>query len=190
MYKKSNYILLILSFCFFGCKKSENYSEVRKTLEKVLEDDQKFRQPNFDYVKQNLLDRKNTKIVTKIIDSLGWLGEDKIGHDANLALFVVFQHTQELSTREKYLQVMKKAVKTGNADKRQLAYMIDRDELLNHRKQIYGTQYSINKNGSAFIENLIDPANINKRRKSMNLYPLEDYLKKIDSSNKVNNSNR
>lgn len=183
MITKFKYTLPVLFLCILGCKKTENYSEVKKTLEKVLVDDQKFRQPTYDFIKQNPIDRKNIKIVTKIIDSLGWLCEDKIGHDANLALFVAIQHADKLETMEKYLPIMRKATKAGNADKRQLAYLIDRIELANNRKQIYGTQPSINKDGKAFIENLIDPMNVNLRRKSMNLYPIEKYIKMIDSSN-------
>lgn len=183
MITKLKYTLPVFILCFFGCKKTENYSEVKKTLEQVLVDDQKFRQPTYDYIKQAPIDRKNIKIVTKIIDSLGWLGEDKIGHDANLALFLVIQHADKLETMEKYLPILKEAANKGNAKKEQAAYLIDRVELLNNRKQIYGTQYSIRKNGTTFIENLIDSVNVNSRRKSMDLYPLEDYLRKIDSSN-------
>lgn len=128
------------------------------------------------------MDRKNLKIVTKIIDSLGWLGKDKVGNEANLSLFMTIQHADKLSTMENYLPIMKEAVKNGNADKKQLAYLIDRVEFLNDRNQIYGTQISYDKNGKAFIENLADPENVNFRRKSMELYSIEDYIKKIDSS--------
>ncbi|MDR6457260.1 hypothetical protein J2786_000353 [Chryseobacterium vietnamense] len=187
MITKLKYLLLVFILSFFGCKKTENYSEVRKTLEQVLVDDQKFRQP-MDFIKQAPLDRKNIKIVTKIIDSLGWLGEDKIGHDANLALFVALQHADKLETMEKYLPVLKEAANKNNAEKGQAAYLIDRVELLNNRKQIYGTQYSIRENGTAFIENLIDSANVNSRRKSMDLYPIEKYIEMIDSSNNATRS--
>lgn len=183
MITKIKYPLLIFILYFFGCKKAENYSEVRKTLEQVLVDDQKFRQPTYNYINQNPIDRKNIKIVTKIIDSLGWLGEDKIGHDANLALFIALQHADKLETMEKYLPVLKEAANKDNAEKGQAAYLIDRVELLNNRKQIYGTQYSIRENGTAFVENLIDSANVNSRRKSMDLYPIEKYIEMIDSSN-------
>ncbi|MET3538035.1 DUF6624 domain-containing protein [Chryseobacterium limigenitum] len=183
---KLNHIALILCLCFFGCKKTENYSEVRKTLEKVLVEDQMYRNPVFNSEKQTPIDRKNMQIVTKIIDSLGWLGEDKIGKDANLAFFAVIQHAPELSTMEKYLAVMKDAVKKGNAEKSRLAYLIDRVEILNNRNQIYGTQYSIRENGEIYIGNLIDSSNVDSRRKSMNLEPIKDYLKGLDSLDYVN----
>lgn len=175
----------LLTFCCFSCKKKQEYEGVRKTLEKVLKDDQKFRDPNYDHFRQDSLDRKNIQVVAKIIDSLGWLGEDKIGTDANLALFVAIQHARDLETMEKYLAVMKKAVLNGNAKKKQLAYLIDRVELLNNRKQIYGTQLSFKNNGRAYVGNILDSMQLNARRKKMELDPIENYLKIVDSSNNI-----
>lgn len=191
---KLNHIIVLFIFCFFECKKTkktDNYIEIKKTLEKVLKDDQKYREQTIiDWEKQKPLDRKNLKIVTRIIDSLGWLGKDKIGKDANTALFITIQHADKLSTMEKYLPILKEAAKKGNAEKGQAAYLIDRVELLNNRKQIYGTQYSIRENGTAFIENLIDSANVNSRRKSMDLYPIEKYIRMIDSSNSAESTKK
>jgi hypothetical protein len=181
-----NYFVLLLCFVFFSCEKKHKYAEIRKTLEKVMVDDQKFRQPIYDYVKQNPLDEKNIRIVTKIIDSLGWLGKDKIGKDANTALFATIQHSNKLSTMEKYLPIIKEASENGHAEKSQLAYLIDRVELLNNRKQIYGTQLSIRDNGKVFIENLINPTQVNARRKAMGLDTIEDYIRVCDSLNSAN----
>jgi hypothetical protein len=97
-------------------------------------------------------------------------------------LFAVIQHANTLAVMEKYLPVMKEAAKKGDADKRQLAYLIDRIELANNRKQIYGTQYAVDEKGNVYFNDLMDSANVNSRRKSMNLYPIEDYIHKIDSS--------
>ncbi|PWW27582.1 MULTISPECIES: DUF6624 domain-containing protein [unclassified Chryseobacterium] len=181
------HILLTVMVCCFSCKKKEDYSEVQKTLEKALTEDQKYREPDYDYIKQNPIDEKNIEIVTKIIDSLGWLGKDKIGENANTALFAVIMHANKLETMEKYLPILKEAAKKGNAEKSQVAYLTDRIELLNNRKQIYGTQPSIRSNGKTFIENLIDSANVNARRKSMGLDPIENYIRICDSANSVMN---
>lgn len=172
--------LLLVIFCFFSCKKSDNYTKTRKILEKVLIEDQKYRGAIENASLQKDIDEHNLRIVTKIIDSLGWLGKDKIGEDANLALFATIQHSN-LKIMEKYLPVLKDAVNKGNATKKELAFLIDRVERLNGRKQIYGTQYFINDNGNVILRSVIDSVNINKRRKSMNMEPIEDYLKLIDS---------
>ena len=142
----------------------------------MIIDDQKFREPNYNHNLQKPLDRENIEIVTKIIDSLGWLDEDAIGHDANLALFVTLQHADKLSTMEKYLPILKNAAREGKAKMDQYAYLKDRVELLNNRPQIYGTQYNVHVDGSVSIKNLKDSLNVNERRKEVGLMPLEKYI--------------
>ena len=179
-----NSILLLLILCIYSCKKPENYTETKRVLEKVLIDDQKYRGATENPTLLKNIDEQNIRIVTKIIDSLGWLGKDKIGEDANLALFATIQHSN-LKIMEKYLPLLKDAVKKGNATKKELAFLIDRVEKLNGRKQIYGTQYFIGDKGNVVLRNVIDSVNINKRRKSMDMEPIEDYLKLIDSIRQV-----
>ncbi|WP_449400681.1 DUF6624 domain-containing protein [Chryseobacterium wanjuense] len=175
-----HFIIFLLLFFLCSCRKeNNNYIVIKNRLEAALKEDQKYRVPVYDPIKQNPIDAKNLLIVTKIIDSAGWLGEDKIGKDANLALFAIIQHANSLEIMEKYLPIMKDAASKGNADKSQLAYLIDRVELLNNRKQIYGTQYSIDENGKVFFENLADSSKVDLRRKTMNLESLEDYIKEI-----------
>ena len=176
-------ILIILTTFTLNCERKNKHSEIRETLEKVLKADQRFRNPYIP-AKQNPIDRRNIKIVTQIIDSLGWLGKDEIGNDANLALFLVIQHNDKLSTMEKYLAKMKAAAKINKADKSQVAYLTDRVELINGRKQIYGTQLTFDKNGNAFIDNVIDPGKVNERRKKMGMVAVEEYLKVVDSDSK------
>lgn len=180
--KHSCFILLLNVLLISSCKKKDDeYRIIKYQLEKVLVDDQKYRAPVYNPQKQNPIDRNNLMIVTKIIDSLGWLGKDKIGNDANLALFVTIQHAGKLSVMEKYLPIMKEAVKRGNAERSQMAYLIDRVEILNNRKQIYGTQYSIDDKGKVFFKDIADSSHVNTRRKSMNLGTIDEYIKMIDS---------
>ena len=172
--KYYNY-LLIYTLLYSACTNTEkhNYQKLKITLEKVYDDDQLYRAANYDYTKQKPLDLKNEKIVTKIIDSIGWIGTDKIGRKANQALYLALQHSN-LQTMEKYLPIMKAAVNSGNAEKEDIAFLIDRVEKLNNRKQIYGTQYcNFDKKGDAKIYQMIDPKNVNRRRYLMNLPPLK-----------------
>lgn len=174
-------ILILLLLTIFSCKNENNYTEIKKILEKVFDDDQKLRFNKTYSSEQAQLDEKNIRIVAKIIDSVGWIGKDKIGEKANDAIFLTIQHANKLETMEKYLPIMIEAVNKGNAEKKQLAYLIDRIETLNGRKQIYGTQYSVNGNGKIIINNFVDPVNVNSRRKSMNLIPIEEYIKMVES---------
>lgn len=120
-------------------------------------------------------DSINLLKVKAILDQYGWLGPDVIGQEGNTTLFLVIQHS-DLATQEKYLPMMKEAVRKGKAEGSQLALLVDRVEMFNNRPQIYGSQIS-SDNGKYIIYKIIDEANVNKRRAEVGLEPLEEYVK-------------
>lgn len=112
-----------------------------------------------------------------ILDSFGWLGPDVIGERGNTTLFLVIQHS-DLKTQEKYLPMMRKAVKMGNALPSDLALLEDRVALLNGKKQIYGSQVIQDSiTGKYKFAPIDDPGNVNKRRALVRLEPIEEYAK-------------
>lgn len=60
-------------------------------------------------------DSLNTIKVVKILDEKGWVGKDVVGSQANQTLFLVIQHS-DLKYQQKYLPMMREAVKKGNAN--------------------------------------------------------------------------
>lgn len=126
----------------------------------------------------NYHDSLNTNIVTKILDQYGWLGEDKVGNKGNVTLFLVIQHAN-LKIQQKYLPMLRKAVKKGKAKASSLALLEDRVALREGRKQIYGSQMSSvpDHPEKYYLSPLIDPDNVDKRRASVGLQPLADYVK-------------
>lgn len=123
----------------------------------------------------NQNDSLNLIKVKMILDQYGWLGPDVIGQQGNTTLFLVIQHS-DLATQEKYLPMMKEAVRNGKAEGSQLALLVDRVEMYNKRPQIYGSQIN-SENGKYIVYKIIDEANVNKRRAEVGLEPLEEYVK-------------
>ncbi len=122
-------------------------------------------------------DSINNLRVTKILDKFGWLGEDKIGNKGNLTLFLVIQHS-DLNIQQKYLPMMRLAVKEGKAKASALALLEDRVALGEGRKQTYGSQ--IGTNGAekrTYVLPLVDPDHVDERRAAVGLGPLADYVK-------------
>ena len=72
---------------------------------------------------------------------------------------------------------MRAAVKRGNALPQNLALLEDRVLTNQGKKQIYGSQVSIDSTGQKTFFPIIDEANVNKRRASVGLGPIEDYAK-------------
>ncbi|MFD1603570.1 DUF6624 domain-containing protein [Flavobacterium artemisiae] len=112
--------------------------------------------------------------VMKILDEKGWIGSDVVGAEASQTLYLVIQHA-DLVYQQKYLPMMREAVKKGNAKPANLAYLEDRVALREGGKQIYGSQIYTNPSTKKnFIAPLEDPDNVDKRRAEVGLGPLSD----------------
>lgn len=161
-------------------------------LDSIFTDDQQYRQQISGIEKKygrqsnemeslrktiNEKDSVNLVKVRSILDKYGWLGADVIGNQGNVTLFLVIQHANS-STQEKYLPMMREAVKQGKANAGNLALLEDRVALGKGEKQIYGSQIGINPETKIYyVLPLEDPDNVDKRRSEVGLDPLSDYLK-------------
>ncbi len=122
-------------------------------------------------------DSINLITVTAILDKYGWLGPETVGNQGSMALFLVIQHSSQ-QVQEKYLPVMRKAVKEGKALAANLALLEDRVALEEGKKQIYGSQVQTDpKTGKSSFRPIEDEPNVDKRREEVGLGPLRDYAK-------------
>jgi hypothetical protein len=158
-------------------------------LDSILESDQAGRKNIDEMVKKygweskqvqglwkeiHLTDSINLIKVTAILDQYGWLGPDIVGNDGSSALFLVIQHS-DLKIQEKYLPMMREAVKNGKAHGSSLALLEDRVALRQGKKQIYGSQIAM-ENNIYFVNELVDPDNVDKRRAEVGLGPIAEYV--------------
>lgn len=174
----------------FQAEKDLDEALIRK-LDKILKEDQKHRLQfdkiekkhgrNSKKVKEQLKlihekDSINLIEVKKILDSRGWLGQETIGKEGSVTLFLVIQHS-DLETQLKYLPMLREAVKKGNAYPSDLAFLEDRVAVSQGKKQIYGSQIGTDTStGEYYLYPLIDPANVDERRSEVGLKPLAEYL--------------
>jgi hypothetical protein len=88
----------------------------------------------------------------------------------------VIQHA-DIATQQKYLPMMREAVKKGNARPSSLALLEDRVLLRTGKNQIYGSQIGTDpKTNLNYVLPLDDPENVDKRRAEVELQPLADYI--------------
>ena len=171
-------------------KNPQYNSRLGKVLDSVLQTDQKARSDFFsargkyaiNSVEYNALlsemrkiDSSNLAIVLDIINKYGWLGEEVVGINGNMALFLVIQHSN-LDVQEKMLPILKAAVLDKRARPNNLALLEDRISVAKTGKQIYGSQY-YEKDSVKKLYPIIDPINVNKRRVEVGLGTIEDYKK-------------
>jgi len=121
-------------------------------------------------------DSLNLIKVRAILDQYGWLGPEVVGQQGNSTLFLVIQHSDQ-ATQEKYLPMMREAVKNGKAQANSLALLEDRVAIGQGKRQIYGSQIGRDPaTQQYYILPLDDPDNVDKRRAEVGLSPLAEYV--------------
>ncbi len=170
---------------------SDIVEKIKKILNKVYEDDQKYRKnskefldkygPNSNEVQEAVkeqarLDKLNLERIEVILEQYGWLSEDIVGFKESEAIFLVIQHAS-LETQIKYFSIMENAVKLGNARKCDLAMLEDRILVKQGKEQRYGTQLIYNENERQYsLEPLANPKTVEDRRESVGLPSMNEYL--------------
>ena len=145
-----------------------------KEIEKKFGWDSKEMQAHWAIIKEK--DSVNLVKVSAILDKYGWLGEDVVGNQGNSTLFLVIQHSDQ-KTQEKYLPMMREAVKNDKADASSLALLEDRVALGQGKRQIYGSQIGRDPDTKLyFVLPLEDPDNVDKKRAEVGLPPLANYV--------------
>lgn len=172
----------------------EKFRKVGAALSRIYKEDQRLRleynsilerHPDMPNKTDSILevmrvtDSIHVAFVTNSIDTFGWLGQNRIGIEANLAQFYVIQHSN-LAVRRKYLPVLEKAVKKGTAEKIHLAYLIDRIAVEEGRLQIYGSQFGENpQTRKLYVLPLLKPGSVDERRRQAFMPPIADELRNM-----------
>lgn len=151
--------------------------QINEIIEKYGRDSDELKQ---HWEKIATKDSINLIKVKKILDERGWPGKDIIGKRGNMTLFLVIQHA-DLEVQEKYLPMIKEAVKKENIRPSSLALLEDRIAIRKGNKQIYGSQIGRDEEtGTYYIYPLQDPDHVDKRRAEVGLGPLQDYISRWD----------
>lgn len=161
----------------------------KKQLQKVKLLNKKYpEKSNLDYKRKikklvkklNVIDRKNTNEIKKIISEFGWPGKSLVGKRVARAAWLLVQHADHnLNFQKKCLRLLKKAVDENEAEKKHLAYLTDRVLIHQNKKQLFGTQFRGNKDGKFTSFPIKDAEKIDLRRKEMGLESLLKCKKKM-----------
>jgi hypothetical protein len=129
--------------------------------------------------KMQVQDSINLIRIKDVINTYGWVGPDEVGKKGAQTIFLVIQHADSL-TQVTYFPIMQEAVRKGKAQPQHLALLEDRILTNQGKEQIYGSQVRANDKGKYEFFPIKDEPNVNKRRASVGLDPLEEYAKNFD----------
>ena len=124
---------------------------------------------------KKIINDQNLNRIIEIIDAQGWPKKSVVEGSAATTVFLIIQHS-DIEIQKKYLPLMKEAANNGEADWSLLALLIDRVNIREGKKQIYGSQITRNEDGSFSVKDLQDPEYVNQRRKEVGLEPIEEYV--------------
>lgn len=122
-------------------------------------------------------DALNLSFVTDLLEKQGWPNKNDVSLNGGQAVFLVLQHA-DLATQKKFLPVVEEAVKVGNTLPSNLAILKDRIGIREKGEQIYGSQiWTDPATQNKYVDVLIDPENVDKRRAEVGLPSMGIYLK-------------
>lgn len=157
--------------------------EVRDRFMKLLQTKPDLNEPSDEFLalvaEQNKIDETNFRRLEEIIKEYGWPGKDLVGEEASGFAWLILQHAK-LEQQKPYLPIIKNAVSEGQAKAYNLAMLEDRILAGEGQKQIYGTQIVNGPDGKMVVHPIEDPVNLDERRKSVGLMPMEEYLKQSE----------
>lgn len=130
-----------------------------------------------DWSKIAAVDAANTAWLVGVVSREGWPLASAVGADAASAAWLLVQHSPA-EFQCHVLPLMKAAVELGEAEPRNLAYLVDRIRTHDNLPQVYGTQYLDRGNGPELWP-VEDPENLDTRRASVGLGPHADYHRQV-----------
>ena len=147
-------------------------AELRQTILEIYNRDQDARLNN-----GKNFDADNLERLKKIVTEKGYSGFHKVGQDIDL--HIVFHHFSPEDNESYFYKSLKEAVFTGDISPYQYSGIIDYDAIKKRKETIYGT-YFATVNGVRYLQPVENFDNLNERRKSIGLEPIEQFLEKHD----------
>jgi DNA-directed RNA polymerase subunit RPC12/RpoP len=124
------------------------------------------------------LDADNTAWLKAVVETVGWPGVSLVGEEGARAAWLLAQHAdRDQQFQRRCAELVKRAVRDGEASPADLAYLTDRVLVNSCRPQLYGTQLTA-RDGRFLPQRLEDPDSVDERRASVGLEPLEEYVRR------------
>jgi hypothetical protein len=124
----------------------------------------------------SLNDSADLERILEILGRRSWPSPDEVGERASMAVFLVLQHADS-GIHATYVPIMRAAVQLGAARPEDLALMEDRLLTEQGKPQLYGSQVRMDSTGKAAFFPIADEPDVDKRRASVGLEPLESYAR-------------
>jgi hypothetical protein len=123
-----------------------------------------------------VIDSNSTTALKRIVRRFGWPGPELVGADGTNAAFVIVQHSPDLDFQKAMLPLVRRSYESGKLSAWDYALLLDRVLVLQGKPQVYGNQVKPWDGREPVPYPIKDEANVDKRRASIGLPPLREYL--------------
>lgn len=124
--------------------------------------------------------KTNCSTLKNYFEEYGYPTINHNGKKISHTFWLLVQHCDhDIDFQKSVLKAMKSELKNNNVAKVDYAYLYDRVQINNGKKQLYGTQVGYDENYNPYIKELMNPSTVNKRRKAMGLNTIEEYIEEI-----------
>ena len=128
-------------------------------------------------LRMNAADMQHAARMKEIVEQVGWPVKTMVGADGAFAAWLLVQHADlDPQFQERCLALMEQALREGEAEAKEVAYLTDRVRVNTGRPQVYGTQFHT-VDGVLVPRPLEDPEHVDERRKHVGLGTMEEYTK-------------
>lgn len=148
-----------------------NCDSIVPLLKRIELDDQSIRRTGATY--DPAVDKRNLEYVISIIESCREVVE--FGDYSASIIWLVLQHAR-LKYQQEYFPLLTEMAEEGKIDHRDLYMMQDRMLISEDKPQIYGTQICDDRNGGKKLCDVVDLANLDKRRIAAGFDSINVYL--------------
>jgi hypothetical protein len=123
-----------------------------------------------------VIDSDNMARMKEIVKKYGWPGPELVGRDGADAAFLIVQHAPAFAFQKDMLRFVRAAFRDGKLSAWNYALLLDRVLVREGKPQVYGMSVNHWNGREPALDPIEDEANVNKRRASIGLPPLSEYL--------------
>lgn len=161
---------------------SKEISSLQMELKQLVDEDEVVRTTTpFSTSRVEDVNQKNYRELAHIYEKYGWPRISVVGQDASFNYWLLVQG-QRLEFQEKVLPALQRAAEAGEAAKVNYAYLYDAVMVQEGKPQHWGTQRGPCKDSKATLAPVDDLAGLDQRRQELQLAPVEEYLKSMDTN--------
>jgi hypothetical protein len=157
----------------------ERIAEIQAEIARRLAEEQAIRKDRARRAELPPIDAANKAYLTTLVREIGWIDAGRFGEKTSSSAVILAKHSGDLGVVSTILPYVEKDFGRPGDEAQSFAITYDDVHLKLGGKQRYGSQVCRDADGQPFVCALETPSQVDDRRASIGLPPLEGYLAEV-----------